>query len=110
MGYSVGRTRSDCDIASMKKSTYEFLWALVDILVQIALILILAVICAALWAFALLIPPSRCFDPFQWLLSLIWNAYDIGTVQGANAQIVVANPEYRSSNSFQNTNNPELDC
>ena len=82
---------------------------LVESLVHFAIILFLALLCIVFWVVVLLIPASRYLGPFQSLLSLVWNAYDVGTVRAANAQIVVANPTYRSTKSFQNNDNPEHD-
>lgn len=48
--------------------------ALVELLMQIALDLNLSMMCAAFWAFALLLPACRYLSPFQSLLCLAWNA------------------------------------
>lgn len=79
-----------CD--TFKSSTYGSLRDLVKCLMQFSLNLIVAVVSTAFWKFVLLIPASRYLGPFQSLLSLTWNACDVGTAGASIAQDFCGKP------------------
>ncbi|MCJ1481703.1 hypothetical protein MMC06_001862 [Schaereria dolodes] len=77
--------------------------------IRVVLLIISSVLLLMFWTFALLVPASRTLSPIQNLIPFAWDFYDVYTVRKANADIVVANPNYRTGRSFQDNDNPEND-